>query len=99
MVIPHVGSVDVLGADESNVKIKDRSIPWTEISTAQMKKFIDHGLANPKLRVREQGDQNLAAAIFCFENAAVKYAAIYAKTAVDPCPDLQDEVKRLLPLE
>jgi len=100
--IPKVGSLDVLGADENNVKIKDRAIPWAEITTAQMKKFLDNYLKGPssqKLTVRVLGEQNLAAAIFCYENGGVKAASGYAEKAGELCSDLQAESKRLLPLE
>jgi hypothetical protein len=99
LVLPKIGAVDVIGADETNVKIKDRSIPWTEISTAQMKKFLDHYLASQKLTVKVLAEQNLAAAIFCVENGGAKAAPPYVEKAVDLSPDLQEEAKRLVPLE
>ena len=34
--------VDVLGADENDVLLKGRSVPWAQVSAAQMFRFVQH---------------------------------------------------------
>jgi len=90
---------DVLGADASGVKIRGGTVPWSQVNTAQMLKFIKHYLMSENIAARVLAQQNLAAAIFCYENGGVNAAAHYAKKAVELSPGLQKDVKRLLPLE
>lgn len=93
---------DALGADEFGVKTGIKIIPWTEIPTWQMKKFMDHYLLGPgsqKVKLNVLGEQSLAAAIFCYENGGTEAAAAYAQKTVLFCPTLEQEVKRLVPLQ
>jgi len=93
-------STDVLGADEFVIKIKGRSVPWPEVSAAQMMKFIRNYLAKRDVGLREMGQQNLNAAIFCREfvggEAADRAAREFAEKAVDLLPNLAEDVDRLL---
>ena len=93
---------DALGADEFGVKTSGKTIPWSEILTWQMKKFVDHYLIGPeseKVKLKVLGEQSLAAAIFCYENGGTEAAAAYAEKAVLSCPTLEQEVERLVPLQ
>ncbi len=89
---------DVLGADMEGVQLQGRKVPWTEVSIPQWMMFVRRYLDSRKVRVRQQGEQNLASAIFCFEHGQLDAARIFAQKAVEITPDLQDTVKRLLPL-
>ena len=89
---------DVLGADMEGVQLQGRKVPWTEVSIPQWMMFVRRYLDSRKVRVRQQGEQNLASAIFCFEHGQLDAARIFAQKAVEITPDLQDTVRRLLPL-
>ncbi|MGQ9660768.1 MAG: protein kinase domain-containing protein [Kiritimatiellia bacterium] len=92
-------ATDVLGADASGVKIKLGTVPWKEVSAAQMVRFVRAYLADKELRATVLADLNLAVAIYCEENGAKDLARQFADKAVDLFPSLAEEVKRLLPEE
>ena len=72
-------------------------MPWTAISTIQMRKFIDHALSNEKLPFRTQAEVNLEAAIFCTMSGEQKAAKMYADKALEIEPTLRRDVEDLLP--
>ena len=89
---------DVKGSDENNVMITGKSVPWNEVSAAQMMKFIRHYLDDESLLQRkERARMYLATAVFCYENGAVKPAAGFAARAADLNSDLKDEADRIMP--
>ncbi len=91
---------DVLSADESGVRLKNRKVPWADVSTAQMLYFVDHYLR--KARLREVYEYSLAAALFVYEqgegrDVAIKKAVEYAHKALEALPDQKAEAKNALP--
>ncbi|MCX7591738.1 MAG: serine/threonine protein kinase [Kiritimatiellae bacterium] len=92
-------ATDVLGADETGVRIKQGTVPWSEVPPVQMLKFLRIYLSDRSLRATELGELNLAAAIYCEENGASDLSRQFAEKAVDLFPSLADAVKRLLPEE
>ena len=93
------GSADVTGASRTGVRVKGQTIPWAQISTAQMLKFINHALDDDTLGFKERGDHTLAAALFCFENGGNEAALRYAEKAVGLLPTLEDDIERFFPLD
>jgi hypothetical protein len=91
------GALDVLGADEKEVRVRGKNVAWTTISVAQMKKFIDRVLASEKLTTKVQAEQNFAAAIFTVVNGGEKVAKPYLDKALDLSPALKNDAKQLLP--
>jgi len=90
---------DILGADEEGIKLQGRKVPWAEVSVKQWFAFMQRYLSGTEVRTRVLGEQNLAAAIFCFEHGNKEAAAIFAAKSREYCPDMETQVKRLVPLE
>ena len=90
-------SLDVLGADETGVKLPGRTVPWSQVSVAQMLRFVKRAVGNPSVLRRELARMTLAAAVFCYENGGMKPAAEFAGKAVNLNADLQDAVKQMMP--
>jgi hypothetical protein len=94
------GATDVLGADDLSVKLKDRRVPWREVPAAQVLKFADHYLESRDVKIREQGENSLGAAIYCAEVGGEKgmaKAQTYVAKAVKNCPYLTEEANRIVP--
>ncbi|MBN2301225.1 MAG: protein kinase [Lentisphaerae bacterium] len=97
--LTRLGAQSIYGADETGLKLKDRVIPWSGVTTAQMFKIINHYLSKSTYRTRVLGEQNLSTAIFCYEtggNRAIPTAIRYVDKALEFCPDLENKAKKLL---
>lgn len=94
-------TVDILSASRVGLRLKDRLVPWREVSTRQMLAFIKHYVTDEALtegvKLRELANQNLNAAIFCAINGGYAAAEVYARAAVNLLPTMQEDVKRLVP--
>ena len=89
---------DVVSADEANVALKGRSVPWVQVSSAQMFRFIQHYLTPAALPQKpDLARMTLAAGLFCEESGGAKQAADYARQACDLDPTLRADVKKLMP--
>jgi len=93
-----IATEDVLGADEDGVRLKGRTVPWAEVSTAQYIRFIEHYLPNAKMKRSVKAGHYLAAAIYCYENGGAEAAQVYLRKALDVAPYLREESQRVLPL-
>ncbi|MBN1556639.1 MAG: serine/threonine protein kinase [Lentisphaerae bacterium] len=95
------GARDILGADETHIQVRDERIPWDRVTVAQMMKFINHYVSGRQLGIRTRGEQQLAAAIYCYEavgtDQALAAARNFAARAVSLLPNLENEVERLMP--
>jgi serine/threonine protein kinase len=89
--------VDVTGADEKEVKVRTKTVAWTAINAAQMRKFIDRALSSDKVPIQMQADQNFAAAIFSVMNGLDKAAKTYLDKALSISPSLRNDAEQLLP--
>ncbi len=97
-----VPSRDVLGADENNVMVRGGPVPWTDVSPAQIIRFITEykgagGVAKP-----EAGRPLLGAAAYVLEAGAgskssKKLASELANEAVSVAPELGAKAKSVLP--
>jgi hypothetical protein len=95
---------DVVGADEKGVKLKTHAVPWADVTVRQYMQFINYVLSVRETSVRVQGEMNLAAAIYCLENAegnekALEAAKGFGRHALSLTPSVKDDVVRLLPFE
>jgi hypothetical protein len=95
---------DIIGADEKEVKLKARSVPWTEVTVRQYLQFINRVLGVRETSARVLADMNLAAAIYCLESAEGNEKALtasqnFGRRAMSLTPTIDEEVKRLLPFE
>lgn len=95
---------DIIGADEKEVKLKARSVPWTDVTVRQYLQFINRVLGVRETSARVLADMNLAAAIYCLESAegndkALTVAENFGRRAMSLTPTIDEEVKRLLPFE
>jgi serine/threonine protein kinase len=91
-----ISTVDVLGANEKEILVRGKAVPWSAISVPQMKRFIDRALSSDKVPSRTLAEQNLAAAIFCSMNGQSDAGKPYANKAVELAPALRDDVKQFL---
>jgi serine/threonine protein kinase len=89
---------DVIGADEKSVKLRGRQVAWAKVGNPQFLALVDHCLGRPETRRSAQGEQALAAAIFCWENGGDDFARRYREQALQAVPSLERDAERLLPL-
>jgi hypothetical protein len=92
-------SEDVLGAETKGVKLTGRIVPWEQVSPTHMLVFIRRFADSRDVSARVLAEQNLAAAVYCFENGSPDLAAQFAAKAVELKPSMDAEVKRLMPPE
>jgi len=92
-------AVDVVGANAVELRLADKTVPWSEVSAKQMLKFVDHYLANQKLRMSVLGRQNFNAALYSYELGLDDKIGPYLKTALEHQPELAGEARRLMPKE
>lgn len=95
---------DVIEASHESVTLRGGvRVSWSEVTVPQMLKFIDVYTSSRKVRIRQQCNQLVAAAIFCIEyggsDRARAAARNYANKAVAKCNDVQDDTERLLDFE
>ncbi len=90
-------AVDVLGADDTAVKLAGRSVPWSDVPPAQMLRFIRHFVTEGDLPRKELARMNLAAAAFCYEHGGAKPAREYADKAVALNSDLRPLAAQIMP--
>jgi hypothetical protein len=89
-------ALDVLGATESEVKLKAKTVYWLDVSMPQMLKFIERYVPDKKVRMRTRGRLCLATAILCEEHGQTENKDKYRKKAVELASDLEAEAARLL---
>jgi hypothetical protein len=90
---------NVLGADERNVFLQDRKIPWPEVSKPQFVRFVENYLKPNAAKRSVRGEQYLATAIYCYENGGKEAAAAFKAKALDAAPFLQKKADLLIPDE
>lgn len=88
--------MDVLGADETGVKIKDKTTLWSEVAQPQMLKFIKFYCNSNSVKRSERGEQYLAAAILFQECGKQDVATDFREEALALASELSKEVQRLL---
>lgn len=92
---------DILGATPRHIQLQDRLVPWQDVQTKQMmhmiRKYVTR--SNQDVPLRVLAGHTLGAAVFCFENGGMDPAAAFADEAVQMSKRLQDEVRRLVPLD
>lgn len=90
---------DVFGADATHVEIKGgKKVPWSEVTRAQYMVFVEHYRMSRKVNAKGRADANLAAAILFFENGFPDRAQPYLESAVMLMPTLEEEGRRLVPM-
>ena len=93
-------AMDVIGADNKGVKLKGKTVDWSQVSGAQMLKFVDHYLNPPeskKLSLKVLAGQYMAAAIFCYENKRPAKQAAYTQKTAELLPRYGEDLGRLIP--
>ena len=96
------GTQDVKHADEKTMKLTRSSVQWSKVPIPQMLKFINFYVTGPgsrKVRIRDKCNHLVAAAIFCMEHGGPTAAAAsrnYSNRALDICPDIREDIDRLL---
>jgi len=96
------GKQDVKRATEKTLQLTTATVEWVNVPIPQMLKFINTyvtGTPSRKVRIRTKCNHLLAAAVFCMEHggeAAVAAAKNYSNQALLVCPDMEEEVNRLL---
>ncbi|MFC1463171.1 hypothetical protein ACFLQU_06185, partial [Verrucomicrobiota bacterium] len=93
-------AMDVIGADNLGVKLKGKTVDWSQVSSLQMLKFVDRYLKPPeskKLSLKVLAGQNMAAAIFCYENKRPAKRAGYAQKTAELFPRYGEDLRRLIP--
>jgi serine/threonine protein kinase len=96
------GTQDVKFADDKIIKLTRSTVQWTKVPIPQMLKFINvyvMGPASRKVKIRIKCNHLVAAAIFCMEHggeAATAAAKNYSNRALDICPDVREDLDRLL---
>ncbi len=88
---------DVIGADKRQVILRDRKVPWIEVSKAQFVYFVDHYLEKPGTRRSQRGDHYLATAIYCLMHGGEDAAATYKAKALEAAPFLEKQADLLIP--
>lgn len=92
-----VSDVDILGADESGLKLKSKTVPWNELQIPQMAKIFRRYVTADKTTPKQHSEHLIAMGLYYSENGDAKTAATYFQQAVDLTPSLADELKRLMP--
>jgi hypothetical protein len=92
-------ATDVTGASLLGVRVLGKTIPWEEVGPAQMLTFIRKYTVGRDLTLRTLAEQNMAAAIYCFENGGTDAARLFAKKSIEYRPRMKEEAARLLPLD
>ena len=93
-------AMDVIGADNLGVKLKGKTVDWSQVSSAQMLKFVDRYLRPPeskKLSLKVLAAQNMAAAILCYENKNPAKQAAYTQKTAELFPKYAEDLRRLIP--
>ncbi len=93
---------DVLGASRKGVRLRSGVVPWSEVNAAQMLRFAERYTTHPDVRVSEQGEHSLNAAIYFVERGegaerALKQALPLYRRAIRALPRLQADARRLIP--
>jgi hypothetical protein len=91
--------IDIQGANEIHIKVRGGFKTWKEAGPRQMLKFFQRYLVSRDVKLVDLADQNLAAAIYCFENGGLDLALEYKRKAVDYNPNIREDADRLVPME
>ncbi|MDD4870738.1 MAG: serine/threonine-protein kinase [Kiritimatiellae bacterium] len=89
-------SQDILGADMTGIKIRGKTVSWSEVNGVQLLRIINHCLADKGVQYKVKAENALAAAILCYELGGVVEAKKYAEQAVNFSVSMKDDVTRLL---
>ncbi len=93
---------DAVGADLNGIRVAlgqhgEMVVPWEEVSVRLMLQLANYYLADTALPEKERAEQQLNAALYCFENAGIKTAATYAEQACKLNPELKPLVRKFMP--
>jgi hypothetical protein len=88
---------DVVGADETEIRLRGQTVGWTEVSSRQLLKLIDHYATDSKVDNKVQAEQHLAAAILCHELGLTDRAQFYRNKIAGLYHSVDQEIARLLP--
>lgn len=97
------GQIDISGASEKGILVRDKIEPWTAVDARQMLKFMDAYVKSEETR-EKKGKRvwtrlQLGAAVYCYIQGERAYSVArgYADVAVQNDYKLETEVKRLMP--
>ncbi len=101
-LVGNVPSLDVLGADETKVTLRGRTVAWDQVTPAQMLRFVKRYVEDPELGRKQSARDYLAAAVYVFEagsgaERAKKLAAEHVGKAVGRDSSIAEKAKALLP--
>jgi hypothetical protein len=88
-------ALDIVGATDVEIKLKQKAILWSSVGMPQMVKIIDNYISDKSLQIRVRAKQNLAAAILCEEQGLPDAMTKYQNRAVELSPALKEDVARL----
>ncbi|MGQ9662308.1 MAG: hypothetical protein ACUVWX_08245 [Kiritimatiellia bacterium] len=88
---------DVLGADERELSVTGKKVPWSSVTSAQFFYLVKRLVVAPRLPNERLGELNLGAAALAYELEGNKVAATFAEQALAASPALRSERERLLP--
>jgi hypothetical protein len=87
---------DVIGVDESGIRLRGGHAAWEELDPAQMLKLLRFYLAPKKVDKDLIGRISLAAAVYFSETGQSAHASKYMKDAIVADERLQKDVTRLI---
>ncbi|NQT93541.1 MAG: hypothetical protein HQ559_12340 [Lentisphaerae bacterium] len=89
-------AVDVLGATDKEIQLKGRRVPWSQVSPAQMLKFVNYYIETVKMRPSKLALRCMEAAVYCDEVALEDKAATYRGRAEDLNQAMKSRLNRLI---
>jgi len=89
-------AVDIIGATDKEIQLQGKRVRWSQVSTAQMLKFINYYVETVKMRPSLRAKRCLEAAVYCDEIAQAEKADTYRGRSVDLNPAMRSRLKRLL---
>ncbi len=101
-LVNNVPSLDVLGADDTKIVLRGRTVSWDQVSPDQLLRFAKRYLDNPDVSREAASRHLLATATYVYEvgggaERPRSLAADYVGKAVARDPGIADKAKALLP--
>jgi hypothetical protein len=87
---------DVVGADVTGIKTREKTTPWDKVTTPQILKFIKFYCDNNSVKRSERAEQYLAAAILFQEYGKGDLSTEFREEALVLASELRKDVNRLL---
>jgi len=87
---------DVVGADETGIKTRDKTTSWSDVKLPQLLKFIKFYCRNTSVKRSERAEQYLAAAILFQECGKADVANEFRDEALVLASELNTDAERLL---